>query len=136
VNDALYRATVTTFEELAFQFPMPELERSAAGPRTTATVDFAGARRGRLTLSVSNTLLPSIAANMLGDEEPSREEQLDALKEVANVICGNVLPAVAGPTAIFALNAPRLGSESDGAPAAEADVLLMDGSASVRLFLE
>ena len=136
MNKALHNAAVTAFEELAFVFPMPELEPPELGARTAAVVDFEGHRAGRLVLTVSDELLPVIAANMLGDAEPTREEQLDALKEVANVICGNVLPSLDGPRAIFRLHAPRLAADADtGTPIAQADVLLSEGSASVRLFL-
>jgi CheY-specific phosphatase CheX len=137
VNEVLHQAAVTAFEELAFVFPMPELEPPPAGARTAAVVDFDGHRAGQLVLSVSDELLPVIAANMLGDADPSRDEQLDALKEVANVICGNVLPSIEGPRALFRLHAPRLaeGAADGGEPAARADVLLFEGSATVRLFL-
>ena len=128
MNQALHQATVNAFEELAFVFPMPELEPPADSPSTAATVDFEG---GRLVLTVSDDLLPAIAANMLGDQEPSREDQLDALREVANVICGNVLPAIGAG----GMGTPRLGGEGGGTPTARADVLLSEGSASVRLFL-
>lgn len=136
MNEALHRAAVTAFEELAFVFPMPELEPDEHAGRTAAVVDFDGHRAGKLVLTVSDELLPVIAANMLGDGEATREEQLDALKEVANVICGNVLPSIDGPRALFRLHAPRLAvDEAAGAPAAQADVILSEGSASVRLFL-
>jgi hypothetical protein len=129
VNRALHEATVQAFEELAFVFPMPELEPPEHRPSTAATIDFEG---GRLVLVVSDDLLPVIAANMLGDEEPSREDQLDALREVVNVICGNVLPAIGAG----GMGTPRLGGDEGGTPAAQANVLLSDGSASVRLFLK
>jgi CheY-specific phosphatase CheX len=142
LNEVLHRAAVTAFEELAFVFPMPELEPPPAGGRTAAIVDFDGHCAGQLILSVSDELLPVIAANMLGapadgSETPSRDEQLDALKEVANVICGNVLPSIDGPRALFRLHAPRLAEGAEaGEPAARADVLLLEGSATVRLFLK
>ncbi len=50
-----------------------------------------------------------LAANMLGqDEAPSERLQRDARGEVANVICGNVLPMIAGADGAFDLDAPRL----------------------------
>ena len=140
MNRALHAAAVNAFEELAFQFPMPELEAPPSGPRTAAVVEFDGHRAGKLVLAVSDELLPVIAANMLGaygdaTGEPTREDQIDALKEVANVICGNVLPAVDGPRALFRLHAPRLGADEGGEPVAQADVQMLEGSATVRLFL-
>lgn len=46
---------------------------------------------------------------MLVDRDPSERQLEDALGEVANVICGNLLPAIAGSTEIFRLDPPRPG---------------------------
>ncbi len=42
-----------------------------------------------------------------GDEIPPDQQQ-DALKELCNVLCGNLLPEVAGSKAVFDLAAPEL----------------------------
>ena len=76
------------------------------------------------------------------DSEMPREAQLDALGELANVICGNVLPEIAGDRETFALTPPVLLTEVLGPPAAwagtvgEVRVGLDDGRAEVRLYLE
>ena len=50
---------------------------------------------------------------MLGIEEaPEHGVVLDAFGELTNVICGNVLPLVAGPEAVFDLDAPEVVSGS------------------------
>jgi CheY-specific phosphatase CheX len=73
------------------------------------SVEFRGPRTGRLVLRASGNLLPSIAANMLGEAESARTPlQRDALGEIANVITGNVLPLVEGRDAVFHLDAPRV----------------------------
>ncbi len=116
----LQRATASTFEELAFLFPDAECteEQDAAPLDAAVTVEFHGPMRGRLVLRVSSVLLPAIAANMLGEEE-SRQVPLqrDALGEMANVVCGNLLPLVAGADAVFRLDAPRW--HAADAPAAD-----------------
>ncbi len=108
---SLSRATTATFEELALLFPEHELspEQAAAPLEVAVSVEFRGPRRGRLVLRASSNILSSIAANMLG-EDASRERPLqrDALGEIANVICGNLLPAIAGVAAVFHLSAPRV----------------------------
>ncbi|MCU0646557.1 MAG: chemotaxis protein CheX [Gemmatimonadaceae bacterium] len=119
----LWQATAQTFEELALLFPDATLtERQARAPLAlTAIVEFTGPMRGRLVLRVSAEVLPSAAANMLGEDDAQHAPlQRDAVGELANVICGNVLPAVAGAEAVFLLSAPRL-ETGDVVPVREAD---------------
>jgi CheY-specific phosphatase CheX len=140
---SLRRATASTFESLAFLFLEAECsEAQAAAPLDAAvSVDFHGPVRGRLTLRVSSSLLPVIAANMLGEEQ-SRQVPLqrDALGEVANVVCGNALPLIAGADAVFRLDAPRWMADEavarDGdAPAATVLAGAEDGRVQAVLFL-
>jgi hypothetical protein len=77
---------------------------------------------------------------MLGEDEPPSERwQRDALCEIANVICGNALPVIAGAKEVFHLSAPQFieGAPENGEkPAAEAHVGLEEGRADVLLFLD
>ncbi len=111
MDQSLSRTTAATFEELALLVPEYALspEQDAAALDVTVSVDFRGPFRGRLVVRASACLLPTIASNMLG-EAGSRQPPLqrDALGEIANVICGNVLPAIAGAEAVFHLSAPRV----------------------------
>ncbi|WP_396200794.1 chemotaxis protein CheX [Gemmatimonas sp.] len=113
---SLSRATTATFEELALLFPEQELspEQAAAPLDVAVSVEFRGPHRGRLVLRASSSVLSSIASNMLG-EAASHEPPLqrDALGEIANVICGNLLPAIAGVEAVFLLSAPRVHEARD-----------------------
>ncbi len=141
---SLSRATTATFEELALLFPEHELspEQAAAPLDVAVSVEFRGPLRGRLVLRASSTILSSIAANMLGDDA-SRERPLqrDALGEIANVICGNVLPAIAGVEAVFHLAAPyvhegvEVVSRDNDAPSASVMVGVEDGRAEAVLYL-
>lgn len=104
----LVEITTAVLEQLAFFFPV-----EADGPPPAGTgdglvgVDFAGPLEGRLLVRFSEGALPEFAMNMLGtDETPDVCRQRDALGELANVICGNVLPHIAGAMAIFSLSAP------------------------------
>lgn len=120
---SLSQTTAATFEELALLFPELELtpEQEEAPLDVTVSVDFRGPFTGRLVLSASTAILPEIAANMLGEAgKRHRPLQRDALGELANVICGNVLPAIAGAEAVFHLSAPRV-HDSDEAPSREDD---------------
>ena len=136
-----------TLAELAFVFSMPDDEavRHVSSALVAAAVDFNGPFSGALTLAVSANMLPAIASNMLGLEEegrqPSPEEQRDALKELTNVVCGNLLPRLVGTVPVFTIEAPEIvearqleGTES-GKPAGRTRLVLDEGRAELALFL-
>ncbi len=140
----LYRATALTFEELGFMLPSAELRKEQERARFEAAVgiDFHGEFCGRLVLSVCGGILPSIVQNMLGegDSKPDRSARADALGELANVICGNVLPGIAGSRATFSLDPPRLVPEAEakrgGPEVTRVRVGLERGRAEVVLILD
>jgi CheY-specific phosphatase CheX len=106
----LHQAAAATFEELALLVPVDILddEQRAAPLAPGMAVDFEGPFTGTLEIHVSANLLSGIAENMLGAfESPSAADQRDALGEMCNVITGNVLPLLAGRTAVFRLQPPR-----------------------------
>jgi CheY-specific phosphatase CheX len=92
--DALRQAAVATFEQVVFLLPdTPPDEGQRAQPvAAVASIAFAGPARGVLQVRASRGLLPRLAANMLGQELDSEALQLDALGEIANIICGQVFP--------------------------------------------
>lgn len=110
---ALRKSLVAAFEEMAFTFM--DWEESPSPPPATsigAVVSCSSSCDGkwRFLLAVSPKLLPTVAANMLGlpDDHLSSDDQEDALKELANVVCGNFLPAIAGRAAIWDVGAPTI----------------------------
>lgn len=139
---SLLRATTATFEELALLFPETELspEQAAAPLDVSVSVDFRGPLTGRLVVRASSNILPSIAANMLGESE-SEQLQRDALGEIGNVICGNVLPLIAGTDKIFNLAAPVVHTgeftlhRDDDAPSGRISVGVEEGRAEATLYL-
>jgi CheY-specific phosphatase CheX len=137
--EGLQEAALAAFEMLCFMFPAPELaepwEDAEAG--LTVAVDFEGARQGRLVMALRGDLPIAIAANMLGQDGCSLSQQQDAVKEMANVICGNALPRLFGTRAVFRLHAPRVVEEdARGVPEARVEVSLDEGAALLLLYLE
>jgi len=141
---SLSRATTATFEDLALLFPETELsaEQAAAPLDVSVSVEFRGPLTGRLVVRVSQTLMPAIAANMLGAEESKQLPlQRDALGEIGNVICGNVLPLIAGADKIFNLAAPVVVEggvpphREEDAPAASVQVGVEEGRVEAILYL-
>jgi len=134
----LYRAAALTFEELSYLLPTPEMDEQQLNAQIEASVsvDFEGPFSGKLLLKVYGGLLPIIAANMLGEEEaPSQSQQYDALGEIANVICGHMLPGIAGSKDIFHVNPPKLADSTDLPPVAEVQLGLGLGRADLLLFV-
>ena len=80
---------------------------------------------------------------MLGQEEPPPEPtQKDALGEIVNVICGNLLPSIAGPEPVFDISAPEILEKNaatqpaEQSPSALASVGLDVGWVGLALILE
>lgn len=125
LHTALATATTSTFEELALLLvvaPEARPDAPAAAPADAprppcgVRVDFDGPWSGSVVVRVDEAVLDASAANMLGiAAAPDAAARRDALGEIANVICGNVLPAIAGRAAVFALQAPRWVGMADAA---------------------
>ena len=116
---ALLQAAVLTFEELCFLFPEAALteEQQHAPAGAAVCVRFQGPFHGALQVQLYGQVLPIVVANMLGEEaDPTPSQQLDALGEIANIICGNLLPHIAGAHEVFQLDAPQVVDAAD-APA-------------------
>lgn len=141
LDQQLYRTAVQTFEDLAFLLPLPDQPPATDPADTWASVTFRGPFSGRLLLGCHRGTLETLAANMLGDSAPpSQGQQLDALREVANVLCGNLLPAIAGTQAVFRMEAPVVSqgplSPREDQPVASAQLSLVEGSAQVMLYVD
>ena len=154
LDEILRRVAEKTLESLAFMLPMSEEYQPDEAQTPTeddsamvASVCFSGPFGGTLFVAFPGCMLPELAENMLGlDFEaaaPTTDQQQDALKELANVICGNLLPEIAGTEAEFDVGAPQLltqgtipGSYRQRPPAAGAQLCLDSGSAILALFTD
>jgi CheY-specific phosphatase CheX len=115
IRSALVQAAASTFELLGFLVPDEEVteEQAARALDAACRVRFRGPISGALEVEVSGPVLAEFAGNMLGsDTHPSRDVELSALGEAANIICGNVLPAIAGHRAVFDLSAPETSTKA------------------------
>jgi len=135
------RISIDTLEKLAFMFAFPEEdgdETNRAGDANGsvhASVAFSGPFDGTLAIEMTQAELSELTVNMLGldtDNEVKPEQRHDALKETLNVICGNMLPAIAGKQAVFNIEVPRI-REPNQSMAGESDQQLRS---VVRLNLE
>lgn len=118
-REALTRAVTEVFENLCFMIAAPKGSVPPVPPegvpRVALVVDFRGAGHGSLRLELPESMVPTVAGAMLGEDGPLEEtEQHDAVRELGNIVCGNVLPLVAGERAVFDLSPPRLIAASEG----------------------
>lgn len=134
LDDTLHRVAAETIEELALMFLVPQEDASVspADSRKTVRVAFTGPFRGELVVTAPESLLSQLAANMLGlaeSEEVRPGYGEDALKELANVVCGNLLPAIAGPGPVFRVGAPCM-------PDDDASLDTEESTAEARVYVE
>lgn len=102
-----------TFEITCYMFPLEEweIEDDAVDlgeDSISAVVHFDGAAKGGMQIRVSPDLFDTIAENMLGMEEGSLELKEGALKEIANIICGNTVPIFAKGEDICYIRTPKI----------------------------
>ena len=145
LENGLRKAAALTFEELSFMLPTEMLNehQRAAQAAIAATISFRGAFGGTLAVLVCGEVLPLLSANMLGEDSPPDQNlQFDALQEIANVICGNVLPELAGSDAVFDIGPAQIMTPKQARscsklmPAAELHVGLDQGRVELRLYLD
>ncbi|MGE0086188.1 MAG: chemotaxis protein CheX [Desulfococcaceae bacterium] len=147
IEHILWQVTEDVMGKLAFMFSYPDdesAEESSAdeGEKIISSVSFKGLFDGKLEMLVSPGILPDLAGNMLGlddGETATEEEQYDAIKELVNVICGNLLPEIAGKQAIFKVGVPQTGGErglSGGKPLARVSMMIEDERCEIRLWVQ
>jgi hypothetical protein len=142
LQTSLFKTGLKVFEDLGFMLPTLNLnsEQVNAAFQSGVSIHFLGPLMGDFVLEISGGVLPVLAANMLGeDEPPPLSQQQDALKELANVICGNLLPLIAGSEAVFDLGAPQIRNapidkNASQAAAAHQPIGLECGKAELWLF--
>ncbi len=138
----LRKASIKTFGDLAFMLPTEAAipEQGELPVTNFVRVFFYGPVDGRLTLGLSAGLLDQLAANMLGCDTVQEETlKHDALKEAANVLCGNFLPEIYGVRAMFRLSEPELLLFENVALdswQARIDLEIEDGRCEVRFYQE
>jgi chemotaxis protein CheX len=144
----LSSTAIKTFEELAFLFAFTgdEADTGQTQPAVTARISFSGVVSGTLVMKISAVVLPELAANMLGIDEPEEttlDQQNDAFKETLNVFCGNLLPQIYGTQEIFDLDPPEIVAEGETLKKNKKQdllsrvVLAMDqGSGTISLYVE
>ncbi len=110
----------SVLQNLAFMFvesvereTLQSLDSAEDAPEkfVKASMAFSGPKHGWVNLMVPEELGKELAANIIGkelDKNISQKHLQDALKEVLNVTCGNLLSAVVGSKQVFDAASPAL----------------------------
>ena len=148
IKTILSRIAVKTFEELIFlcAFDEDEANTGQIDPAVAAGISFSGFFSGTLIMKLSAKILPQLTTNMLGvdeQEETTLDQQYDALKEALNVVCGNLLPEIAGRREVFNIDPPVIVAEDGVAkksnsrnPICKITLALEEGSCELSLFTD
>ena len=110
-------ATLTTvlsdvLADLAFMFCDGGEYREQPGETWLETsINYSGGVSGELRLICTRTFAEQLAENLLGidsEEEISKQESTDAVREFMNVICGQFVTAAHGTEDVFNLTIPTV----------------------------
>lgn len=112
-KNKLEKTVADVLERFTFMFTeMPdEAVEAWSGESLYATITFEGDVSGALCITAPDVLCREIAANVLGVTDPddiTPETGEDALKELLNIICGELVAELYGTRAVFDLTVPSL----------------------------
>ncbi len=83
----------------------------ATGETIKTEIGFNGPIKGSLTIIAPISACQEMAVNLLGvatEDELTSEQPIDAVKEVANIVIGNILTEIAGTEPVFDLTIPEV----------------------------
>lgn len=87
------------------------------------SVTFKGAMNGSYSILCQQPFVECLVDNLLGGgDNVEEEDKEDALREMANVLCGNLLTECYGDDTVFELGHPQLRAVKDG----EVDIFFSD----------
>lgn len=140
LQEFMKEAAYSTFEITCYMFPVEESELEDMGIDTcvnesdmvTSVVTFRGAAEGAMFISANEDLYHALAENMLGENTAVKEERDAALCEIANIVCGNIVPYFAHDDEICKINPPEI-SDSGLKKIYKDDVYRVE---SLRAFLD
>jgi chemotaxis protein CheX len=150
-DNLTFRVAETTFGELAFVLVIPEeaepIDAKTPTWQYVCRVEFTGPFAGELFVGITADMLRPLVTNMLGldasEEIPPDVPLGDALKELANVVCGNLLPAISGDEVVFKISGPEILPVAEiprCVPkrylAGQTELFLELGTAGLRLFID
>jgi hypothetical protein len=131
----LRQVVADVLERFAFSFVEDEEQRGQETDWLLSDLTYAGPVQGRVTLALPRDLAFELGLNILGVDPASASAELaeDAVKELTNIICGELLYRLHGAQAVFNLGVPALRGAADY-DAVEREI--KPGAPAVRLSVE
>lgn len=119
LNNEIRRMTLEAFETMCFMFPVFDDETEggvavASEWAQQAVVRFDGDVNGGMIIRVCDGLRSALVENMLGFGEDVTEADRDgAVFELANIICGNIVPEVTAGKGVSYIQSPRTATNEE-----------------------
>jgi hypothetical protein len=145
IKKALEDATVSTFEDTCFMYAVPELNeiQKDLKPEAAAEVRYKDGYTGKLVVETRGGLFSAIAANILSNDNPTPRQKKDALGEIANIICGNVVTCLGRSRQGYKIASPVFLSKSNigkeekkRKPLSEITLNFNEGRVDVKFFVD
>jgi len=145
IEKVLQEAAVNTFEDICFMYQVPELKdvQNNLTVEAASEVRYRGDYTGSLLIETRGGLFSAIAANILSIDNPSAQQKKDALGEVANIICGNVVTSLGRGKMGYKIESPRplkkdelLQEKRQEIPLAEISMNFNEGRADIKFFVD
>ncbi|MCK5267258.1 MAG: chemotaxis protein CheX [Spirochaetes bacterium] len=112
-NNIIIRVVDEIFEDFAFMFQesllkedIPEIDENCI----KTSIGFEGPVIGTVSLVVPETMCKVLAANLLGFDQEEilvPAKGIDALKEVLNIICSNIITSLYNEDLVFEYSVPK-----------------------------
>ncbi len=101
-------------------------------------IDFEGTVRGRLFIECTDEFADTLAENLLGLESSELDEshKWDAIGELLNVICGNLVTELFDSKNSFTLSVPQVSVIDSGANSGEGQLLMRDSQYCAECFID
>jgi hypothetical protein len=145
IEKVLEEASVSTFEDICFMYQVPEVKDIQENLKieAAAEVKYRGDYTGSLLIETRGGLFSAIAANILSINNPTSLQKRDALGEVANIICGNVVTSLGRSKRGYKIESPRslkkdelLQGKRQGKPLVEITMNFNEGRADIKFFVD
>jgi len=132
--EALRTAIVLAMERLCFASAEGFSEELPSAETVEATVAFRGPVSGAVAIAIPQLALHSfVTALQLPEIAEDRLARADFVSEIANIVCGNVVPRIFGRNSVYTLSPPELALPA-GIPIAVAVVHFEAGSVAAMLY--
>ncbi len=134
-TEQLRQVVADVLERFAFSFVDDEEQRGQDTDWLQSDLAFAGPVQGVVSLALPRELAFELGLSILGVDPGSASAELaeDAVKELTNIICGELLYRLHGAKAVFDLGVPSLRPAADDEAVEEA---IPPAALAVRLSVE